>query len=677
MNHQPTVYRSRRHWGRLNSRKRCLFALWSVLAIIILSLTFAFWFLTPGFRSINLDSLATNCSTNRPVNGAFKIHNNGFSYLELPYPSSSIRILHIRPGKHRDLLRGSLEPVPLAHRPAFDALTYSWGDPDDSTQILVNGKKMRITSNLHDALVNIRDRSKTVPIWVDQICIDQTNLHEKSSQISLMTDIYSRAKTVRMWMGIHLAPRWVEKAHEKDWSGDWAISYAARYPRSTMYWLYRLAEEEYWKRTWIVQEVGMASNIQVHFGHQQSIPWREFIKLMEWYQQQDGKHKVHSILRLSALRETMYLDRSSFSLSYLLKSFYDSFSTVPLDKIYAFLGMANECRNGCLEVDYTKSPYEVYTDVVVTLNDSSEATLDARIHMLYVASIVRQSLERRAKRVPKTLEYFGKAADPNSYFYRDCGDEMAIHCSSEMDPSGNTSSNAAIMDSWVDGYKWMKSLVAGKKTQYTSTWLPLESETSDIWLPQSEVLRDDADESRIHVRGIITGTVSYIGPSLSSFIGDIRVARQWVTEADFYKNLQDRRLARGLNDRFGNLLSISPQSLISHVKPLKTTPTETQASPALFFGSSVMVGLLPFNAKRGDLIVQFWGSNAALVIRRGMEEQYRLIGRALVVRSDGFDWDAPKEKNDFLDTSSATVELQLRLTELTMLSLDSIKLEDQ
>lgn len=79
----------------------------------------------------------------------------------------------------------------------------------------------------------------------------------------------------------------------------------------------------------------------------------------------------------------MYLDRSSFSLSYLLTEFHDSFSTIPVDKIFGFVGMANECRNGFIDVDYTKSVYEVYQDVIMTLNMSSDAEPENRIYIMY------------------------------------------------------------------------------------------------------------------------------------------------------------------------------------------------------------------------------------------------------------------------------------------------------
>jgi hypothetical protein len=187
----------------------------------------------------------------------------------------------------------------------------------------------------------------------------------------------------------------------------------------------------------------MASSIQVHFGSQ-SIAWVEFIKLVNWYRMNHRKANVGNILKLDALRQSMYLDRNTFSLTHLLTDFYDSFCSVKLDKVFAFVGMANECRDGCIDVNYNKSPYSVYEDLITFQSLSSEEPLERRIGMPYFASVARQNLERKSSSIKKKSEYFGKLADPNSYIYDACGDERAIICST--DSSGNITSNAKVFD---------------------------------------------------------------------------------------------------------------------------------------------------------------------------------------------------------------------------------------
>jgi hypothetical protein len=38
-------------------------------------------------------------------------------------------------------------------------------------------------------------------LWVDAICIDQDSARERSHQATMMTDIYSDAMIVRVWLG--------------------------------------------------------------------------------------------------------------------------------------------------------------------------------------------------------------------------------------------------------------------------------------------------------------------------------------------------------------------------------------------------------------------------------------------------------------------------------------------
>ncbi|KAK4221941.1 heterokaryon incompatibility protein-domain-containing protein [Podospora fimiseda] len=61
------------------------------------------------------------------------------------------------------------------------------------------------TKNCYDALKQIRcslgSGAERISIWVDSICIDQNNNHEKEVQIPLMQEIYRFASEVVMWLG--------------------------------------------------------------------------------------------------------------------------------------------------------------------------------------------------------------------------------------------------------------------------------------------------------------------------------------------------------------------------------------------------------------------------------------------------------------------------------------------
>ncbi|KAI0886373.1 HET-domain-containing protein [Annulohypoxylon maeteangense] len=92
----------------------------------------------------------------------------------------------------------------------YSALSYTWGHPiindfkdDMSHAVICDGRRMPIGLNLNDALQHIYVESDISPtlLWVDAICINQSDLAERASQVTLMTSIYSNTSNVVVWLG--------------------------------------------------------------------------------------------------------------------------------------------------------------------------------------------------------------------------------------------------------------------------------------------------------------------------------------------------------------------------------------------------------------------------------------------------------------------------------------------
>ncbi len=126
--------------------------------------------------------------------------------------TGNIRLLSLLPGHVQAPLEGVLTTVSLSDpQVEFDALSYCWDNPQDKNspfyapfdimpyEILVNGASLRIKQNLKDALLHLRKHSGR--LWIDAICINQGDEDEKSEQILLMREIYSKAKSVVVWLG--------------------------------------------------------------------------------------------------------------------------------------------------------------------------------------------------------------------------------------------------------------------------------------------------------------------------------------------------------------------------------------------------------------------------------------------------------------------------------------------
>ncbi len=77
----------------------------------------------------------------------------------------------------------------LIHRPlhgddhSYEALSYVWGVPELVIQIMLSGTPFPVTRNLDMALRYLRLQEAHRTPWVDALCINQTDLDERSQQV--------------------------------------------------------------------------------------------------------------------------------------------------------------------------------------------------------------------------------------------------------------------------------------------------------------------------------------------------------------------------------------------------------------------------------------------------------------------------------------------------------------
>lgn len=93
-----------------------------------------------------------------------------------------------------------LEHVSLSASPSFKALSYCWGDANDTRPVTINGCTVAVTVNLESALRQFRAEFHGW-IWIDALCINQSDLEEKGEQVLRMGDIFSKAVEVIAWLG--------------------------------------------------------------------------------------------------------------------------------------------------------------------------------------------------------------------------------------------------------------------------------------------------------------------------------------------------------------------------------------------------------------------------------------------------------------------------------------------
>ena len=93
----------------------------------------------------------------------------------------------------------------------YQALSYAWNDPSlqfgkeraEGENIIVNDDYfLPIGKNLALFLWYIRDRMQpTEYIWIDAICINQDDIHERNNHVVEMGKIYKKAKYVIVCLG--------------------------------------------------------------------------------------------------------------------------------------------------------------------------------------------------------------------------------------------------------------------------------------------------------------------------------------------------------------------------------------------------------------------------------------------------------------------------------------------
>ncbi|KAG4439608.1 hypothetical protein IFR05_004903 [Cadophora sp. M221] len=197
-----------------------------------------------------------------------------------------IRLLTLACGSGQEPIRGTLHNTSLDRKLRFEALSYVWEDPGITRSIFVNRRQLQVTTNLEAALRNLGLESGTRTLWVDAICVNQKNLEERSSQVSLMAKIYSTCSLCIVWLGE--SAMWTEQAlmilkqmasgeHVKSWNLDHSSSGTPIMPQDNSFHLAPfkdglfaplkyLSQRSWCSRTWTVQEPVLPSRVLMKCG---------------------------------------------------------------------------------------------------------------------------------------------------------------------------------------------------------------------------------------------------------------------------------------------------------------------------------------------------------------------------------------------------------------------------
>ena len=123
-----------------------------------------------------------------------------FQHQPLDLGNPSIRVIKVFP----ELSPQSLIQCRLIHTQIdieYRCLSYTWGPPENTHEIEVNGKPYMVRRNLWNFLNVARKKYPWCLFWIDALSIDQDNVGERNHQVRQTGKIYSEATEVIAWLG--------------------------------------------------------------------------------------------------------------------------------------------------------------------------------------------------------------------------------------------------------------------------------------------------------------------------------------------------------------------------------------------------------------------------------------------------------------------------------------------
>jgi Heterokaryon incompatibility protein (HET) len=295
-----------------------------------------------------------------------------YAYQPLDHATQSIRLIRLQPASTFDSdVHCDIYPVSLDANPDYEALSYAWGDAAITAPIFLQGCSFQATVNLVSALRHLRYHNKARTLWVDAICIDQSNVQERGHQVAFMARIYSAARCDVLWLGddpdneAEVVFKFMEKiarilqnnpadgnskAKNKVLNAAASLLVKGGAPISAMTRILR--DRPVWNRIWIIQEIVVSRSVSIHCGLH-SVIWEclsSFTDLVVRLQDVSPRSPDLAIIRLDVVvaiipafaicsfridKEERLAANKSISILEMWEQFYNFMATDPRDKIFA------------------------------------------------------------------------------------------------------------------------------------------------------------------------------------------------------------------------------------------------------------------------------------------------------------------------------------------------------
>ncbi|KAJ8118701.1 hypothetical protein OPT61_g373 [Boeremia exigua] len=323
-------------------------------------------------------------------------------YSPLKYASrieeAQFRIATLLPGEWSERIECRLAIHGLREPPPYKTISYAWGDSQDSSQVIVNDVEITVPSSLELCLRYLRSNEAAIDLWTDAICIDQSNLIERASQVMHMGYIYRSCSLMYIWLGepglvsqsgnpFEMLLHWMEDKHFHDYpgfsrsqdTGEWIFEDNASYQK--MYEVfYDFVSKPWWTRLWCVQELALCPEAVVVMGSWQ-LPWEAVLKAKENHARHDAGCCA-GIPNSMPARYTYFPDHMLYlsqeldltRMDQIVRALRHKLCKDPRDKIYGLLGLLSSTPIAKILPEYSwpiRDVYLMYTKEVVRQSNSN------------------------------------------------------------------------------------------------------------------------------------------------------------------------------------------------------------------------------------------------------------------------------------------------------------------
>ncbi|KAK8121753.1 hypothetical protein PG984_010423 [Apiospora sp. TS-2023a] len=186
----------------------------------------------------------------------------------------------------------------------YEALSWCWGSDEPKYALKIeegdNTYKFRVKRELALALKYLRLKDKVRTLWIDAICINQSDPEERNHQVQMMSRIYTRAKSVCVWLGEHTEESKIAidfiRTEVMELDNFDKICTDKKYSRKWQA-LQMLMQTEWFSRRWVIQEIALAKQATVYCGND-SMPWKDFAIAVELFVEvETATHRLSEIMQ--------------------------------------------------------------------------------------------------------------------------------------------------------------------------------------------------------------------------------------------------------------------------------------------------------------------------------------------------------------------------------------------